>query len=153
MPSGFHLKTSTDEQVIAAVKSNIENKTMFQRTTGLGKLGFDTENNIFHIDNAYYKVYQLEGYSFYTSEPRLDNIGAVADVYFSYTPIGEERRVRRIKSSARCHYERNSTAITVEPPPCMMIARQQFQSMIEVERDRIMQTIQLETALRKNGQS
>lgn len=140
-----------DDTIIAAIKTNESNREEYKRTAGIGSLGFDTEKNIFHIDNAYYKVYQLEGYSIYMGEPRyhhgfFGHIDVRVDIYFSYTPIGQQRRIRKVKSAVPCRYYNSGTSITVEPPVCMITANDTFKRMIESEHEFLMREIALQRA-------
>lgn len=135
IPSGFN-KHQDPEIITNEIKRNLRMKEMFNSSKRVGSLYLDTEKNMFHIDNAYYNVSELEGYSFYSGEPRLktNNI-YVADVYFTYTPIGQSRRVRMIMSAARCKYECTGAKVYIEPPACMILAREQFNDMILRERE------------------
>lgn len=135
IPSGFN-RHQEPEILTEEIKRNLRMKEMFNSSKRVGRLYLDTEKNMFHIDNAYYNVNELEGYSFYSGEPRLKTSNIyVADVYFTYTPMGQSRRVRMIMSAARCKYECTGNKVYIEPPACMIMAREQFQDMIVRERD------------------
>ena len=137
VPSGYSLK-NTDEDIVATIRYNEQTKSEFKQTTCIGTLFLDTENNIFHIDNGFYRIRHLTGYSFYSGEPRFKyglfgNFSVVADVYFSFTIMGQERRIRRIKTAVPCKYENTGTAVSVEPPACMQMAKHTFADMLERE--------------------
>lgn len=156
IPSGFSLNQN-DEIIVAEIRRNEQVKAVFKSNTGIGNLRFDTENHIFHIDNAYYRVTDLAGYSFYSSEPRFKfgmfgNVTTVADVYFSYTPIGQERRIRRVLLAAPCKYENTGKSVVVEPPLCMQNAENVFKSMINDEYEYIIRAIGLAQAVERNKQ-
>jgi hypothetical protein len=150
IPSGFSL-TQNDEIVIAEIERNEKVKAIFKSNTGIGNLSFDTENHLFHIDNAYYRVTELAGYSFYSSEPRIKfglfgNYTTVADVYFSYTPIGQERRIRRVLLAAPCKYENTGTTLYIEPPLSMLNAEIVFKTMINDEYEYLVRAINVAKA-------
>ena len=150
IPSGFSLKQS-DDVIVAEIQRNERSKAIFKGNTGIGCLKFDTENHIFHIDNVYYRVGELAVYSFYSSEPRFKfglfgNYTTVADVYFSYTPIGQERRIRRVLYAAPCKYENTGKAVYVEPPLSMQNAENVFKTMINDEYDYVLRAIEVAKA-------
>lgn len=150
IPSGFSLKQS-DEAVIVEIERNEKVKSVFKSNTGIGNLRFDTENHIFHIDNAYYRVEEIEGYSFYSGEPRIKfglfgNYTTVADVYFSYTPIGQKRRIRRVLLAAPCKYENKGKSIYIEPPLSMLNAEIVFKTMINDEYEYLVRAINIAKA-------
>lgn len=152
VPSGYSFHNS-DEDLISVIKCNEQAKAEFRQTTSIGTLRLDTENGIFHIDNGYYRIRQLTGYSFYNSEPRFKyglfgRFSVVSDVYFSFTIIGQERRIRRIKLAVPCKYENTGTAVSVEPPACMQMAKHTFADMLEKE----MQQIERELRFMKSVQ-
>lgn len=107
---------------------------MFQKTTELGKLQLDTCRNLFHIDNAYYKVTDVSEYSFYWGEPRygygFGSPRVYADIYFSFRIMNEKRRVRKL-TTAPCRYVNTGRTIHVEPPLAMLSVRETFAQMIE----------------------
>ena len=135
IPSGYN-RHQDPEIVAEEIKRNLKAKEIFKSSKRVGSLYLDTEKNMFHIGNAYYNVNELEGYSFYSGEPRAKNSYTyVADVYFTYTPIGENRRVRMIMSAAHCKYECTGAKVYIEPPACMILAREQFNDMVLRERE------------------
>lgn len=145
VPSGYSLKHSNDELCTAIVLNEQAHKA-FRQTMSVGTLSIDTENRIFHIDNGYYYVRYLSGYSFYSSEPRFKyglfgRTSVVADVYFSFTMLGQEQRIRRIKLAVPCKYTNNGTSVSVEPPACMQYAKVTFSDMLEREVQLIERTI------------
>lgn len=150
IPSGLSLNYD-DDTLAAEIKKNATNREAYKRTTGIGNLGFDTENNIFHIDNAYYKVYELAGYSFYMGEPRFHHgmfgyLEVRADIYFSFTPIGQERRIRKVKAAVPCRYYNSGVSVSVEPPTCMIAADDTFKRMIANEHEYLLRSIALQKA-------
>lgn len=154
IPSGFSLNQK-DELIIAEIERNEKVKAVFKGNIGIGKLRFDTENHIFHIDNAYYCVSDLAGYSFYSGEPRFKfglfgNYTTVADVYFSYTPIGQERRIRMVLPAAPCKYENTGKTVCIEPPLSMQNADNIFKAMINDEYEYVLQSINIANAASNN---
>ena len=147
IPSGFSLKASREE-IAEEIKRNERTKAIFKRTTRIGLLSFDTEKSLFNIDNGYFNVSELSSYSFYPSEPRYNyglfgNFKIVVDIYFSYTLIGQERRIRCIKRGEHCRYENTSYSVCVDPPASMQMANHIIKDMIDKEYDKVIKAIEL----------
>lgn len=133
VPSGYSLN-NRPENIYAEIYRNEKIKEMFQKTTELGKLQLDTCRNLFHIDNAYYKVTDVSEYSFYWGEPRygygFGSPKVYADIYFSFRIMNEERRVRKL-ITLPCRNVNTGRAVHVEPPLAMLSVRETFAQMIE----------------------
>ena len=147
IPSGFSLKASKEE-IVNEINRNEALKAIFKKTTSIGSLYFDTDKNLFHIDNGYFNVNELASYSFYPSEPRYNyglfgHFKVVTDIYFSYTLIGQERRVRCIKKAEYCRYENTGKSVCVDPPISMQMANHTFKDMIDREYDKVIKAIEL----------
>ncbi len=138
IPSGYNIKYKEDYDIVNEVKRNEKRKEQFQVTKTLGKLEFDTENHLFHIDNSYYSVLDVSAFSFYTGEPRykyglFGRFDMRADIYFTFTPIEQERRIRCVKRAEHCKYYNNGEIVSVEPPANMQIMNETFRQMIDDE--------------------
>lgn len=143
IPSGFSLKSKPDE-LLAEIKRNEKVRSKFHADMTLGKLQVDTVNRLFHIDNGYYRILDLEGFNFYTGEPRF-SYGITRkvweDIYFAFTLRGQQRRVRRLLT-VPCPYQKSSRIIRIEPPLSMMNMKQLFQQMQADERERMRTLLQ-----------
>lgn len=144
IPSGFKGNLL---ETVAEINRNMDIKRQFHKTTGIGKLDFDTDNNFFYIDRGYFSVGDLEAYSFYSSEARYQwglfgHKEVHADVYFSYTLKGQERRIRKLKTSI-CKYESTGRAVYIDPPLDMMNAKMIMRDMIKNEYNRMVDRISI----------
>ena len=145
IPSGFNVTGNVPTQeryriLLEEIERNERAKAMFQKTISLGVLQLDTCNNMFHIDNAYYKVSDVTEFSFYSGEPRYQHglfgvYQVYSDIYFAYRIKGRARCVRRLKT-AQLHIEQTDSSLWVDPPIEMLNIKANFIQMIEDEQNK-----------------
>lgn len=146
IPYGMDVRQDT-AALIHAIDANESLKEVFQKTVSIGKLQIDTCNNIFHVDNVYCKIYDLEEYSFYTGEPKIDYgifgyYKVYCNVYFVYRIKGLQRRTVHI-STDECHYEHTTNTVHCDPPESLLYAKQLFSQMLYDEQLKLERQLKL----------